>query len=69
MAASSGDGAPAQLAALLGHPVKRTRITDETPPHISVSDVATASTSKHVRSATRDVFYSLKGRTQKCFKT
>ena len=38
MAASSGDDIPAQLAALLGHPIKRFRITDETPPRISVSD-------------------------------
>ena len=42
MAASSGDGIPAQLAALLGHPVKRIQITDETPPRISVIGVATA---------------------------
>ena len=54
MAASSGDGIPAQLAALLGHPVKRIRITDEIPPRISVSDVATAITCKHVLKATRD---------------
>ena len=57
MAASSGDGIPAQLAALVGHPVKRIRITDEIPPRISVSDVATASTCKHVLNATRgDLF-------------
>ena len=57
MAASSGDGIPAQLAALLGHPVKRIRITDETPPRISVIDVATAITGKHVRNAARDVLF------------
>ena len=57
MAASSGDGIPAQLAALLGHPVKRIRITDETPPRTSVSDVATAITGKHVRNAARDVLF------------
>ena len=57
MAASSGDGIPAQLAALLGHPVKRIRTTDETPPRISVSDVATAITCKHVLNATRDVLF------------
>ena len=51
MAASSGDGIPAQLAALLGHP------TDETPPRISVSDVATAITCKHVRNAAGDVLF------------
>ena len=55
MAAS--DGIPAQLAALLGHPVKRIRITDETPPRISVIDVATAITGKHVRNAARDVLF------------
>ena len=42
MAASLGDGIPAQLAALLGHPVKRIRITDETPPRVSVVDVISA---------------------------
>ena len=57
MAASSGDGIPAQLAALVGHPVKRIRITDEIPPRISVSDVATAITCKHVRNAARDVLF------------
>ena len=57
MASSSGDGIPAQLAALLGHPVKRIRITDETPPRISVNDVATAITCKHVRNATGDVLF------------
>ena len=57
MAASSGDGIPAQLAALLGHPVKRIQMTDETPPRISVSDVATAITCKHVRNAARDVLF------------
>ena len=56
MAASSGDGIPAQLAALLGHPVKRIRITDETPPRISVIDVATAITGKHVRNAAKNRF-------------
>ena len=57
MAGSSADGIPAQLAALLGHPVKRIRITDETPPRISVIDVATAITGKHVRNAARDVLF------------
>ena len=55
MVVSSGDDIPAQLAALLGHPVKRIRITDETPPRISVIDVATAMTGKHVRNAARNV--------------
>ena len=53
MAASSGDGIPAQLAAFLGHPIKRIWIPDETPPRISVIDVATAITGKHVRNAAR----------------
>ena len=57
MAASSGHGIPAQLAALLGHPVKRIRITDEAPPRISVIDVATAITGKHVRNAARNAFF------------
>ena len=57
MAASSGDGIPAQLAALLGHPVKRIRITGETPPRISLIDVATATTGKHVRNAARNAFF------------
>ena len=57
MAASSGDGIPAQLAALLGHPVKRIQMTDETLPRVSVSDVATAITCKHVRNAARDVLF------------
>ena len=67
MAASSGDGIPAQLAALLGHPVKRIRITDETPPRISVIDVATAITVKHVRNAARTL-YSCKRSPQTCSK-
>ena len=54
MAASSGDGIPAQFAALVGHPVKQIRITDEIPPRFSVSDVATAITCKHVLNAARD---------------
>ncbi len=47
MAAS--DGIPAQLAALLGHPVKRIRKTDETPPRVSVIDVISAITGKDAR--------------------
>ena len=57
MAASSGDGIPAQLAALLGHPTKPIWIPDETPPRISAIDVATAMTSKHVRNAARNVLF------------
>ena len=57
MAASSEDGIPAQLAALLGQPVKQIWIPDETPPRISAIDVATAITGKHVRNAARDVLF------------
>ena len=57
MAASSGDGIPAQLAALLGHPAKRIRLPDETPPRMSAIDVATAITGKHVRNAARNVLF------------
>ena len=58
MAASSGDGIPAQLAALLGHPVKRIRITDETPPRAAVYDVIAAVTGmngNHAGKAYRDL--------------
>ena len=51
MAASSGDGIPGQLAALLGHTVKRIRITDETPPRVSVVDVISAITRKSANEA------------------
>ena len=57
MAASSGDGIPAQLAAFLGHPIKRIWIPHETPPRISVIDVAAAITGKHVRNAARNVLF------------
>ena len=57
MAASSGDGIPAQLAACLGHPIKRIWILDETLPRISAIDVATAITGKHVRNAARNVLF------------
>ena len=46
MAASSRDDIKAQLAALLGHTVKRIRITDDVPPRISVIDAAIALTGK-----------------------
>ena len=55
MAASSGDGIPGQLAVLLGHPVKRIRITDETPPRISAIDLATAIKSKDANHAAQDL--------------
>ena len=57
MAAASGDGIPAQLAALLGHPVKRIRITDETPPRISIIDLAAAITMKDANQAAEQVAY------------
>ena len=41
MAASSTDDIPTQLAALLGKRAVQVRKTDETPPRISVIDVAT----------------------------
>ena len=44
MAASSGDDAPAQLAALLGREAVRIRKTDENPPRISIIDVVEAIT-------------------------
>ena len=55
MAASSGDDIPAQLAALLGNKSVRIRKTDETPPRISVIDVATLVTGKHAGKAAQDV--------------
>ena len=46
-----------QLAALLGYPIKRIRITDEVPPRISVIDLATAITKKDANHAAQDVGY------------
>ena len=43
-----------QLAALLGHPVKQIRITDETPPRISVIDAAIALTGKSHHDVAQD---------------
>ena len=57
MAASSGDDIPAQLSALLGHSVKRLRITDVVPPRISVIDLASAITMKDANQATEQVAY------------
>ena len=51
--ACSGDGKPAQLAALPGHPTKQIRKTDDTPPRIAAIDVASATTGKHARNTTR----------------
>ena len=56
--AASGADIRQQLAKLLGKPVARVghvRKTDETPPRISVIDVATLVTGKSVRNAARDV--------------
>ena len=53
--ACSGDGEPAQLAALPGHPTKQIRKTDDTPPRIAAIDVASATTGKHARNTTRYV--------------
>ena len=55
MAASSGDGIPAQLVVLLGHPVKRIRITDETPPRISIIDVIATISGKDKNQASEDL--------------
>ena len=52
---SSGGDIPAKLAALLGNKSVRIRKTDETPPRISVIDVATLVTGKHARKAAQDV--------------
>ena len=57
MAASSADDIPTQLAALLGYPIKRIRITDEEPPRISVIDLATAITMKGANQAAEQVSY------------
>ena len=57
MAASSGDDILAQLSALLGHSVKRIRITNEVPPRISVIDLASAITMKDANQATEQVAY------------
>ena len=58
MAASSGDDIKTQLANILGRPLARIgqiRKTDETPPRISVLDVATLVTGKAARKAAQDV--------------
>ena len=55
MAASSGDDIPAQLAALLGKEIVRIRKTDESPPRISVIDVAVVITGKDANNAARAV--------------
>ena len=55
MTASSTDDIPTQLAALLGKRAVQVRKTDETPPRISVIDVATLVTGKNARNAARDV--------------
>lgn len=54
MAASSADDIPAQLAALLGREVAQIRKTNETPPRISIIDVAIAVTGKTQHDAAQD---------------
>ena len=54
---ASSDGIPAQLSTLLGHPVKRIRITNEVPPRISVIDLAAAITMKDANQAAEQVAY------------
>ena len=54
MAASSGDDVPTQLAALLGRGTVQIRMTNETPPRISIIDVATAITGKTHHDAAQD---------------
>ena len=54
MVASSTADIPTQLAALLGKRAVQVRKTDETPPRISVIDVATLVTGKNARNAARD---------------
>ena len=53
MAASSGDDAPTQLAALLGCEVVRIRKTADVPPKVSLIDVAVLITGKHSVNATQ----------------
>ena len=55
MAASSGDDAPTQLAALLGCEVVRIRKTADVPPKVSLIDVAVLITGKASRNARRAV--------------
>ena len=55
MAAFSGDDIPTQLGALLGREIARIRITDQTPPKVSVIDVVQAVTGKDARHAAEDV--------------
>ena len=55
MAAFSGDDIPTQLAALLGKETVQIRKTNESPPRISVIDVAIAVTGKTHHDAAQDV--------------
>ena len=55
MAASSGDDVPTQLATLLGKEVVQIRKTDDTPPWVSVIDVAVLITGKDANKAAQDV--------------
>ena len=49
------DDIPTRLAALLGRETVQIRKTDETPPRISVIDVAVAVTGKNAKKAAQDV--------------
>ncbi len=58
MAASAADDIPAQLAALFGKDVVQIRKTDQTPPRVSLIDVAVAITghdSRYSADAVRNV--------------
>ena len=57
MAASSGDDILAQLSALLGHSVKRTRSTNEMSPRTPVIDLASAITMEPANQAAEQVAY------------
>ena len=55
MAASSADDIPTQLAALLGRDAAQIRKTDDTPPLVSVIDVAVMITGKSAKTVARDL--------------
>ena len=57
MATFSGDDIPTQLATMLGHAIKRLRITDGAPPRISVIDLVAAITTKDANQAAAQVAY------------
>ena len=55
MAASSADGVPTQLAALLGREAMQIRKTNDTPPWVSVIDVTVMITGKDAKTVARDL--------------